>query len=222
MSALLARFHRLTPVASSLMLEYLRYGLMILLGSFVVIKLFALESQVASQQKLLLKQTALLSQQQALLKAHFNHLENNLAEIEETVKTQVTIGEAIKACRTELENVKTVVQRIQTQTDSKTLASVIKQAYPAPMNATLTHSKQHTNQKKKGNSAVIHCHHLPFQVVNIDSWNGEAMVMVNHQGHIDLLGKDDTLAGWTVTAIHFAAGRVTFKHRTGQLIQCVI
>ncbi len=167
MSALLARFHRLTPLAASLMWEYLRYGLMILLSSFVIMKLFALESQVASQQKLLLQQTALLSQQQALIKTHFNHLENNLAGIEQMVKTQATIGEAIKACRAELENVKIVVQRIQTQTDSKTLVSVIKQAYPAPMNVTLSHSKQHTSRQRQGNLVVAHRHHLPFQVVNL-------------------------------------------------------
>lgn len=218
MLTVLSRFERFNSLH---IFTYFRYGWMVLLSGFVVVKLLALGSELTHQQQLLFQQSKLLHQQQVLLTTQLSRLDNTMVTVEEGVKTQATMNQAIKACHTELNRVQMALQRIQAQTENKALVAVFKHVYPTAINSRLPHSKCQSRPQKKASSAVVN-HHLPFQIVNIDSWNGEPMVMVNHQDHVHLLSKADSLVDWTVVAIDFSGGRVTFKHRSGQLVRCVV
>lgn len=216
MASIQQRFH---PFFSEYFFQLLAYAFALTFAVFVIIKLFTIESILQSNHRLLLANQS-LSQQQTLILNQLNRLESKLITCETAVKTQQGLAENVKGWQTQLDTIKTELHQLQEHTTPTALAFVIKKENQRLLTSNqrrFENSKQ-TNHIKAKSSHYASDHTLPFQVLNIDMWNGEPMVMVNHQGHTDLLSEQDTLAGWTVININFYSGRITFRNRQGRLV----
>ncbi len=53
---------------------------------------------------------------------------------------------------------------------------------------------------------------LPFNVISIDRWNGQAYALVTYQSAERLLAKGEQLADWTVQSLDFEARTAVFRH----------
>ncbi len=216
MSVMQAYFQLLDKLIPSYFSSWFRYGVGLMLASFMVFKLLSLESALEHQQKLSLKNSVSFAHQQTLILKQLDCLEHQLTICESAIKAQHTLDEEIKVFRMQLEKMKDSLNQVQIQTSSNHLLSVYKQAQSTLMNSANTHSKIQLKKLKQKSVVKVR---LPFQVLNIDSWNGEPMVMIHHQDHTDLLSKYDTLAGWTVVEINFDAGWVRFKNRRDEMVK---
>ena len=220
MTAMSTIYQQFKPFSSERFSQLVVYALALTFGLFVIIKLVAIESLLQSNHRLLLANQS-LSKQQTLMLNQLNRLESQVTVCEHAIKAQQILVEDIHVCRTQLDTIKTEFHQLQAHTTPEALAFVIQQE-----NQKLLSSNQHRfeNTKQKHRVNMQHSHHtsdpkLPFQILNIDMWNGEPLLMINHQGHTDLLSKQDTLAGWTVIDIHFDSGKVTFRNRQGRLVK---
>lgn len=203
------------------------FAVVLTFGWFVIAKLFSIESMVHSNHRLLLENQSWL-QKQNLIANQLNRLETKLTACENILKANQVLAEDVKACRSQLDAMKTDVQQLQEHTTPAALALAFKQVNPSFCTTTKSQSetvhaendkKTPLHNKKFLSSRRVNARRLPFQAINIDMWNGEPMVMVNHCGHTDLLAKQDTLAGWTLVDIEFDAGWVVFRNRQGQLVK---
>jgi cell division protein FtsB len=52
---------------------------------------------------------------------------------------------------------------------------------------------------------------LPFYLISVDRWGAEPSASVSLDGHAHFLSVDDALAGWRVTAIDAAGGRLSVE-----------
>jgi hypothetical protein len=217
------------PFLSKYFSQVARYAVALTFGLFVIIKLFAIEAIVQSNHHLLLANQSLSNKQTVMLN-QLNRLETKLTACESALKAHQVLAEDVKACRNQLDTMKIDLQQLQTQSTPAALALAFKQANPSLFTATKSRSEMvHAeNQKissydmKKMSSPTVSANPLPFQALNIDMWNGEPMLMVNHHGHTDLLAKQDTLAGWTLVDIQFDAGWIRFRNRRGQLVKLTL
>lgn len=203
--------------------QLLPYMFALTFGVFVIMKLFAMESILQSNHHLLLENQS-FSKQQSLMLSQLNRLESKLIVFESVAKTQQVFTEEVKLCRTELGGIKMALQQLEKNTMPNALALAINKVNKPLLfsnKCRLKKAKQKLHIKAHRNRDVS-ANTLPFQVLNIDMWNGEPMLMVNHQGHTDLLSQKDTLAGWTVVYVHFDSGRVTLRNRQGRLVRLML
>lgn len=203
--------------------QLLAYVFALAFAAFIIMKLFAMESILQSDHRLLLENQWLSKQQRVMLN-QLNRVENKLTTCESAIKTHHLLAEELKLFRTEFDGIKMALQQLEKNTTPGTFALAIhKVNQPLPLSNTHRLEKAKRKLHIKAQSVRdVSASTLPFQVLNIDMWNGEPMLLVDHEGHTDLLSQQDTLAGWTVVNVHFDSGRVTLRNRQGRLVRLML
>lgn len=211
---------RFEPFLSDYGSQLLAYVIAFIFGVFVIMKLFSLDAMLQSNHRFLVANQSLVPQQNVMTH-QLQRLEGKLTLFENAIKLEQGLAEDSHVFRAQLDSIKTELAQLKTQTTPAAFAVMLQRENQRRLTA-----KKYRIQttKQKHHVKTAHVYHassetLPFQVRNIDLWNGEPMLMVNHQGHTDLLSQQDTLAGWKVINMQFASGRVTFKNRQGRLVK---
>jgi hypothetical protein len=223
MTTLIKIYQRLKCFCLEQASQLLAYGFALTFGMFIIIQLFHIQADLQSNHRLLLANQSLASQQTLILK-QLHRLETQFAVCESAVKTHPFLAEDIKACRAQLDTMKTDLHQLQIQTAPAALALFIQKETKRSLTSN-PHQRKNSKQKqhvKTQHARDVRANTLPFHVCTIDLWNGEPMLMVNHENHTDLLSKHDTLAGWTVINIAFDSGKVLFKNRQGRLLKLTL
>lgn len=63
---------------------------------------------------------------------------------------------------------------------------------------------------------------LPFVVIGVDRWNGEAQATIKIQGTADLMARNETRAGWTLMDLTFEPAQAIFKNYKNQLVKVTL
>lgn len=59
---------------------------------------------------------------------------------------------------------------------------------------------------------------MPFRLVSIDLWNGEAYAGLMHKGNVALYRQNETLMGWQIEAINYNQETVVFRLKSGKRV----
>jgi hypothetical protein len=135
-------------------------------------------------------------------------LDKHLTRCENLSKIQTMNLAALKNVPQQIQALQTALQTWQSNNCVDAFVQSIKKIH----HGFLMPPKVPHKSTPKSSVLSMHKKSLPFQIIDMQFWNGEPMVTICHQGRLLLLGKDDNYAGWTLSHIQMASQAVCFKN----------
>lgn len=175
-----------------------------------------------------------LQNDQTLGLKQLNHLQLQLTGLDTTLKQQ-SVTQLIQTIQIKLNTLETAIDKLSEQSAPKTLQSIIEienqklfahliqsQKIKSRINTSSQLNTKISNSHKKSYSHYLTAKSLPFHVIGIDIWNGQAMVTVSNSGESALMALNDTRTSWTLIDLNFETSQVIFKNRRNQLIKITV
>jgi hypothetical protein len=166
------------------------------------------------------KNTSRLDEQK-LLQAEYQQLENNLNSISNTVvPVKDTLDQHFATLTNQVNQLQTNLVTLQNQNNLLPLQTAIK-AQGEQTTQQLTYLQTQIQQIKKQVTPIYYrsAKALPFHVVSVDIWNGQPELTISIHGQSDLMALGDVHSGWQLVCLQFNPPLAIFKNRENQLVK---
>lgn len=182
---------------------------------FGVLSFFYLIHAIHANHNLLLNNRALKPNQIRIL-GELSVLNKHLIACENLAKIQAIDIDALKNLPQQIRDLQIALKTWQSANHVGALVNAVKAANQTFLIKRSIKSKKHY----KSSTISVFQKHLPFQVLDVQIWNGAPMVTIAHQGHLVLLGQQDKYAGWRLVKIDIESHEALFQ-RSSQCIKVV-